>query len=107
MLEITQTTPCCEARLTGELTIQQARTLLEEIQPLLHRGQDLVLNLAQVTKLDSSALQILLVARRHLKSSGKTLTLAAHSEPVLNAMKLTGLTGRFNDPVIESAHRTQ
>jgi len=105
MLDITETAAATQARLTGEMTIFQAEELFLQLKPLAASGKDLTLDVSGVSEMDSSAVQILLVMRDALRADGQQLTLANHSDAVLDVMAVMGLSGCFNDPVIEPADR--
>lgn len=107
MLEITQNAERIHARLNGEITIFQADELFSLLKPLVVNNKDLTLDAGDANEMDSSAVQILLVVRDALKANGKELTLVNHSDAVLDIMAVMGMSGCFNDPVLESAERAR
>ncbi len=106
MLEISQNAESIHARLNGEMTIFQADELFSLLKPLVD-NKDLTLDAGNVNEMDSSAVQILLVVRHALKANGQELTLVNHSDAVLDIMAVMGMSGCFNDPVLESAERAR
>lgn len=107
MLEITQNAESIHARLDGEITIFQADELFSLLKPLVVDDKDLTLDTGSVNEMDSSAVQILLVMRDALEANGKELTLVNHSDSVLDIMAVMGMSGCFNDPVLESGERAK
>lgn len=103
MLEITENAESIQARLDGEVTIFQADELFSLLKPLVVENKDLTLDAGSVSEMDSSAVQVLLVVRDSLEANGKALTLVNHSDSVLDIMAVMGMSGHFNDPVLESA----
>lgn len=101
MLEVTQNDDSIHVRLLGEMTIFQADELFSLLKPLVNNNKDLTLDTAAVSEMDSSVVQVLLVLRESLKASNKQLALINHSDAVLDIMAVMGMSGCFNDPVVE------
>lgn len=93
--------------LEGDMTIFQADELYSSLKPLLSGAKDITLDVSAVNEIDSSAVQILLVAQSALTGLGKELTLINHSAAVLDLLRVMGLSGCFNDPVLEPAQRSE
>lgn len=86
-------------RLDGELTIPQAAALREQLLAVLDTAPDgLTLDLADVEAFDSAGLQLLLAARHTLAERGQSLTLAACSAPVADALRVYGLQAMLPPP---------
>ena len=83
-------------RLEGELTIYRAlefkAQLLSEIAP----ATTLELNLAAVTELDTSGVQLLMLAQRCAAERGGVLRLAAPSPAVTEVFSLLDLAAHFS-----------
>lgn len=75
----------------GELTLRRVRELKESLLARLSKAQVLEVDLADVTEIDSAGLQLLLLARREARTSGRELRLVSHSPAVLSMFKLLGL----------------
>lgn len=102
MLNVQKEADGQRAVLEGELDIFAAQPLFEQLKPYLEQDQNLTLDLAQVSRIDSSIVQIFMLARQHLQAKGRELTLAHHSPAVILALENLGLVGWFNDPVLLS-----
>lgn len=107
MLTVVEQADELKGALSGELSIFNAQALHEALLPWLQRQQALTLDLSQVTQIDSSILQILMQARRHLKAQGLELNLVQHSAVVISALETLGLVQWFADPVVLSAAGAQ
>jgi anti-sigma B factor antagonist len=82
--------------LTGELdfhTAPQVRAALQSVT--LHPGQQLVIDLAQVTFCDSSGIASLVAARNHAESAQAGIALAAVPEEVARIFRIIGLDQIF------------
>ena len=86
--------------LEGEMTIFTASALRERIAAALAAGDDIEIDLAQVSELDSAGVQLMLAARREADACGKTLRFAGHSPAVIATLDLCDLVGHFGDPVL-------
>jgi anti-anti-sigma regulatory factor len=107
MLTLTQEADGQQAVLEGELSIFDAQTLFEQLKPCLEQGGDLTLDLARVSRVDSSIVQIFMLARQHLQAKGYALRLVHHSEAAILALENLGLVGWFHDPVLLSREGVQ
>lgn len=84
----------------GELTIFTATELKLSLLAFLVSGDDLEINLADVTDIDAAGLQLLILLKREAFHAGKTLKFVMHSKIVLNLLELANLTSAFGDPVV-------
>ncbi|MCL1075918.1 STAS domain-containing protein [Shewanella dokdonensis] len=84
----------------GEMTIYHIAELAQEFLPLLTTSAQLVVDLKDVTEIDSSGAQLLMLARRERLQAGKQLALVNHSEAVVSLFSLLGLLDWFDDPVL-------
>lgn len=79
-------------RLTGELDMATSPGLGRAIGASLdERPAHMVLDLREVTFLDSSGGRVLIAAARRARNEGCDLVLRAPSQPVLRMLRLTGL----------------
>lgn len=102
----------CRLTLAGELTIFQAQALFDELAPLFEEGSvnqnmNFSIDLAQVSKIDSSIIQILMMARKHWLDREQQFNLINHSEVVINALEILGLVAWFKDPIVIREQREQ
>lgn len=86
----------CVLRWSGELDISTADDLLDEgLAALAGDAADLVIDLSEVTFLDSTTLGVLVRLRKNATKADKTLTLTGVPPRVRQIMRLTDLTGAF------------
>jgi len=86
--------------LTGEVTIYRAAALKAEVLAAVAGCTQLEINLAAVTEIDTTGVQLLLLAKRDMAAQGGQLHLVGHAAPVVEAMDLYGLSAHFGDPVL-------
>jgi anti-anti-sigma factor len=75
----------------GELTLRRACELKQSLLARLARAQVLEVDLADVTEIDSAGLQLLLMARREARASGREVRLVSPSPAVLSMFEVLGL----------------
>ena len=86
--------------LEGEITIYQVAELKQQIFAVINDTQELEINLAQVTEIDSAGIQLLMFIKKQRLIFGKPLALTEHSKVVLDLFELMDLVTYFNDPVV-------
>lgn len=84
----------------GELTIFTAAEQKANLIGFLMTGDELEINLANVTEIDTAGLQLLILIKREAAQSGKALSFAMHSDAVLEILEMANLTGVFGDQVV-------
>lgn len=92
--------------LEGTLTIYRAREIKDQLLAAVQDHDELHLDLAQVSELDSAGLQILYLAKREASRLGHALRIVAHSDAVREVLDLCNLHAYFGDPTLIPA-RTQ
>lgn len=112
MLQVESRDGSSHVALEGELTIYQAQDLAQQFLPLLDKDESLVVDLSDVSDIDSSCAQLLMLARRHCQARGHQCSLVNHSQPVIDVFETLGLVSWFGDPVVlpgeqGSGRRTQ
>jgi anti-sigma B factor antagonist len=80
----------------GELDILTTPQLRVALDRAVGQGGDVVLDLAAVTFIDSTALHALIHAQGSLAATGQVLRLERPSVVVTRALGLTGLANRFD-----------
>jgi len=83
-------------RLAGDLDLASAAAAWEAIDAAVTRGGRVVIDLAEVTFLDSSGLKVLVAARARAAATGTSLALARPSPATERVLDITGLTDRFD-----------
>lgn len=86
--------------INDELTIYTAAEQKFKLLVFLTAGDDLEINLANVTEIDTAGLQLLILIKREAAHLGKNLRFTMHSKTVLEVLELANLTGTFGDQVV-------
>mgnify|MGYP002144327331 CR=1 FL=1 len=90
--------------LDGEVTIYRAAEIRELLLTELARHPEgLEINLASVSEIDSSGVQLLMAAKRAAQAAEQTLSLVHHSDAVVDVLELFNLAGFFGDPLLVPA----
>ncbi len=80
----------------GEIDVLTAPRLHEVLHEVIAESpRSLLVDLANVTFVDSTGLGALVVAHRHLEERGGKLRLVSVPPPVAQVLEVTGLTNRF------------
>jgi anti-sigma B factor antagonist len=96
------TTATALLAITGDMTIYTAADWAGQLMPLLGAGGDLTIDLSDVTEMDASGVQLLMLAKRETLRAGHQLHLAGHSQAVLETFELCDLAAYFGDPLVLS-----
>ena len=99
LLKVLPTSEPRTVRLIGELDASNAEEFLETLLPQLEGGGDLVLNLAQLSFVDSMGLRSLLQLARELENTGKLL-LDSPQRAVARTIELVGLEQAPNIAIV-------
>jgi len=92
----------CHIGIDGEMTIYSALQAKESLLSAMAACNEIEMNLAQVSEIDTAGLQLLALAKREAADSNKPLHFVAHSKAVLDMLDLCNLAGVFGDPVVIS-----
>jgi len=84
----------------GELTISTAAGARSDLLNALDTADEIEVDLAQVTEIDSAGVQIMVAAKREAVARSKTLRFIGHSLAVLDTLDLTDLAAYLGDPVL-------
>jgi len=87
-------------RLAGELNIYAGADLKAALVDALAATTELEIDLAEVTEIDSSGIQLLAAAKREAMDTGKAMRLVNHSSAALELMDLYDLASCFGDPLV-------
>jgi len=90
-------------RIEGDMTIYRAAELKQTLLAALDGGLPLVLDLSAVSELDTSGVQLLMLAKHHAQQSRQGLILLGHSPAVLEVFELFNLGAYFGDPLVFGA----
>jgi len=96
---------CCVITLAGELDVATAPDLMEPLREILEEDpQRLVIDLDEVTFLDSTGLGVLVSAYQRMSTRAGGLAFVCHSRSCLKVMQITGLSRVFRfAPSVEEA----
>lgn len=86
----------------GELTIYTAAKQKTSLLTFLDSDDELEINLANITEMDTAGLQLLILLKREAAQTNKTLRFVMHSKVVLDILELTRLISTFGDQVVLS-----
>ena len=100
MLQVESRDGANHVALQGELTIYQAQELSQVFLPLLDKPEGMMIDLSEVSDIDTSCAQMLMLAKRHCLARGQQCQLVNHSQPVIDVFETLGLVSWFGDPVV-------
>ncbi|HLN76720.1 MAG TPA: STAS domain-containing protein [Nocardioidaceae bacterium] len=80
---------------TGEIDLATAPELSEVARDLLDVASHVVIDLDQVSFIDSTGLSVLVATYRRITSQGGSMILVCNSAPVMRVMEMTGLSRVF------------
>lgn len=90
----------CTVSLGGELTIYAAADLKERLVCAIEERDDMEINLSEISEIDTAGLQVLMLAKRHAASLGRSLQLIGHSRTVVELIELYDIAALLGDPVV-------
>lgn len=93
----------CRIVVDGEMTIYTAMELKASLLLPLLKYKELEIDLAGVSEIDASGLQLLVLTKTESIAAGKILRITAHSPAVLELLNLCDLESFFGDPVVISS----
>lgn len=82
---------------SGKLTAAQAGLIREEVKPLLVRSNKVVLDLAEISQMDSMGLGTIISLYVSAKSAGCQLEMMHLSERVRELFRITNLLSHFEE----------
>ncbi len=83
----------------GEFNIYSATELKNKFTELLDLHEQLIINLNNVTSIDTAGIQVLIFLKKESESHKKKLILQSHNLVVLRFFDLYGLVGFFADKI--------
>jgi anti-sigma B factor antagonist len=89
---------CLRLTPVGEMTIYNAAELKPALLHALEQSEEIEIDLAGISELDTSGVQLLMLMKREAVVAGKALKLAGHSPAVLEVFELLRLGNWFGDP---------
>lgn len=104
-IEVNTENGVCHARVEGEMTIYTTGEYREVLLEQCHTRQGMELDLADVTEMDISGVQLLVALKKHLDGTEHGLQMHRPSEAVQEALELTRLAETletFDDKIEEA-----
>jgi len=92
----------CRIRINGEMTIYSAAQAKQSLLGAMADCHEIEMNLAHVSEIDASGLQLLALVKREAAEKNIPLHFVAHSQAVTDMLDLCNLAGVFGDPVVLS-----
>ena len=86
--------------LTGEFSIFTAAAIRERILAGFGNADEIEVDLAQVTEIDSAGVQLMVAAKQEAALQHKSLRFTGHSPAVLETLDLCELSAYLGDPVL-------
>jgi len=104
MFNLNETSDQVAVAVNGELTIPNAEVIKAGLLESLAHGKDVVMDLANVSELDSAGTQLLFYAKRMAQARQQGFHLVNHSPAVVEVFELYRLAPIFGDPMVLAAH---
>ena len=86
----------CKIRIEGDMTIFNANDLKKDLMEIVDECPELEVDLSRVSEVDTSGLQLLILAKRESKSLNKAFRVVSYSPGILNVMELFNIKDYFN-----------
>ncbi|WP_347986753.1 STAS domain-containing protein [Methylomonas sp. AM2-LC] len=86
--------------INDELTIFTATEQKKHLLAFLQTDDELEVNLANVSEIDTAGLQLLILLKREAALASKKISFVMHSKAVLEIFELANLTTSFGDQVV-------
>ncbi len=99
MIRFSEKEHSCFAQIDGDLTIYTAAELKPDFERLIADQRDMELSLANISEIDSSGIQWLMLAKRERSRQNLSFRLTDHSNEVLQVFKHFKLVPYFNDSI--------
>jgi anti-sigma B factor antagonist len=104
----TQADGVLQASVQEEMTIYNAQALKETFLNFCNSGKlELVIDLSEVTEMDSAGLQLLLWLKAESLKRAFNLRLVGHSQAIMEIFELLKLSMYFGDPIVIPAERNK
>lgn len=97
---MTPNEPATRLAIQGELSIFTAAGLRQQLLDVLASGQEVEVDLSEVSEIDSAGLQLMVAAKREAAGRNQLLHFSNHSQAVFEALELCHLSGHLGDPLL-------
>ncbi len=95
-----------QVKISGEITIFEAKILYEECVRFVTNAQCIECDLSEVSEIDSAGLQVLVALKKYAIEKKFNFSLINHSESVQALLDLSQLVNFFGDPVLIKSNAT-
>jgi len=104
-IQTEQDEACLRLYPVGEMTIYNAAEIKPVLLHALEQSDEIEIDLAGISEMDTSGVQLLMLMKREAVIAGKALKLVGHSPAVLEVFELLRLGNWFGDPqLLPSGH---
>lgn len=90
----------CYLAVTDEMTIYTAAEQKQKLLGYLDECNEIELDLAGVSEIDSAGLQVLMLLKNESQRVDKDVRIVQHSQPVIEVLEILNLATRFGDPIV-------
>ena len=97
---MTTDNPLTRLAIAGELNIYTAAELRQQLLAALAAGQDVDVDLSQVSEIDSAGMQLMVAAKREAAGRNLLLHFTNHSQAVFDVLELCRLSCHLGDPLL-------
>ncbi|MCQ8179900.1 STAS domain-containing protein [Methylomonas sp. SURF-1] len=87
----------------GEVSIYNVSELKQALSNYLDTVKEMQIDLAGVAEIDGAGVQLLMFLKQEAAAKRVELSLARHSEAVVEVLELLNLSTHFGDPIVISA----
>lgn len=92
--------PLTRLAIQGELSIFTAADLRQQLLDAIHAGQEVEVDLSQVSEIDSAGMQLMVAAKQEAAGRNQLLHFTNHSQAVFEALELCNLSSHLGDPLL-------
>ncbi|MCP4697467.1 MAG: STAS domain-containing protein [Gammaproteobacteria bacterium] len=94
----------CGLQVAGELTLHNAVEFKAALLAALADCEELEIDLAEVSDMDSAGFQVLVLVKREALAQNKQCSLHSHSQVVIDVLDIYHMAAYFGDPVVLSGN---
>ena len=91
----------------GELSIFTAADICRQLLAALENAQEVEVDLADVSEMDSAGMQLMVAAKREAAQRERQLRFIRHSPAVFDVLELCNLSGQLGDPLLIQSQSTR
>lgn len=88
----------CRIRIEGDMTIFNAADLKKDLLDNLHECSDFEMDMSQVNEIDTTGLQLLILAKRETAALNKSFRIMSYSPATMYVLELFNMKDYFLGP---------